>query len=104
MVTVKMGAREILETAGHPKICTYCGIKEDDFTKVWGPFYAGKRGKRLEPDHKDNNKKDNNIGNLCWACSLCNCAKTDKLTHEEMKDVGAVIRRIWRKRAGLADK
>lgn len=94
-----MGPREILEKAGLPKICAYCGIKEEDFIPIWGSFYGGKRGQRLEPDHKDNDKKNNNVGNLCWACCLCNCAKSDKLTHEEMKEVGAVIRKIWRKRA-----
>ena len=59
--------------------------------------------KRLEPDHKDNDKK-NNIENLCWVCCLCNCAKSDKLTHQGMRNVGTVIRRIWRKRAALEDK
>ncbi|MFZ2399753.1 MAG: hypothetical protein WAW31_13940 [Smithella sp.] len=92
-------ARELLEKKGSPKICEYCHINEEEFSKVWGGFYGGKRGKRLEPDHKDNNYKNNNINNLCWACCLCNCAKSDKLTHQEMIEVGAVIKKIWRKRA-----
>jgi len=96
-----MGARATLEKEGYPKICVYCGIKEDDYLKIWGPFYGGSRGKRLEVDHKDNDKTNNNIENLCWACCLCNCAKSDTLTHEEMKDVGAVIGKLWRKRAGI---
>ena len=92
-------ARELLETAKIPKACEYCGINEKDFSKVWGRFYGGKRGKELEPDHKDNDYANNDIKNLCWACSLCNCAKSDKLTHQEMIEVGAVIKRIRRKRA-----
>ena len=92
-------ARNLLEKEGIPTICTYCGIDEKDFSKVWGEFYGGKRGKRLEPDHKDNNYKNNDIKNLCWACCLCNCAKSNKLTHQEMIEVGAVIKIIWRKRA-----
>lgn len=97
-------ARELLEKAGIPKICKYCDIIEEDFPKVWGAFYDGKRGKKLEPDHKDNDYKNNDMANLCWACSLCNCAKSNKLTHQEMIEVGAVIGRIWEERAGLGDK
>ena len=95
-------ARELLEKNGSPKICEYCGIDEGDFPKVWGTFYGGGRGKRLEPDHKDNDYKNNDIKNLCWACSLCNCAKSDKMTHKEMKEVGDVIKKIWQKRAIIA--
>ncbi len=93
-------ARRLLKEAGFLKRCEYCEINEKDFPDVWGSFYNGKRGKRLEPDHKDNNYKNNDINNLCWACCLCNCAKSDKLTHEEMQEVGAVIGKLWRKRAG----
>jgi hypothetical protein len=92
-------ARGLLERKGTPKTCEYCGIDEKDFPKVWGTFYDGRRGKRLEPDHKDNDHRNNDINNLCWACCLCNCAKSDKMTHQEMKEVGAVIENIWRKRA-----
>jgi len=52
----------------------------------------------LEPDHKDNDYKNNDVENLCWACSLCNCAKSNKLTHEEMIEVGTVIKKIWQKK------
>lgn len=92
-------ARVLLEKKGATKSCEYCGINEKAFSDVWGPFYGGKRGKRLEPDHKDNDYKNNDIENLCWACSLCNCAKSNKLTHQEMIKVGAVIKKIWQKKA-----
>jgi hypothetical protein len=91
-------ARGLLEEKGTPKSCEYCGINEEDFPRVWGKFYDGKRGKRLEPDHKDNDYKNNDVENLCWACSLCNCAKSNKLSHEEMMQVGAVIKTIWQKK------
>lgn len=97
-------ARQTLEGKGTPKTCAYCGIKEQDFIPVWGKFYAGNRGAKLEPDHKDNDFRNNDIDNLCWACCICNCAKSDKLTHQEMQEVGAVIRRIWEKRAASEDK
>lgn len=90
-------ARVLLEEKGTTKSCEYCGINEEDFPRVWGTFYAT-RGKRLEPDHKDNDYKNNDVENLCWACSLCNCAKSNKLTHEEMIEVGAVIKKIWQKK------
>jgi len=92
-------ARRILEGKGVPKSCAYCGIEERDFTPMWGEFYGGNRGAKLEPDHKDNDFRNNDIDNLCWTCCLCNCAKSNKLTHPEMKDVGKVIRRIWKKKA-----
>jgi len=91
-------ARSLLEEKGAPKSCEYCGINEEDFPRVWGKFYDGNRGKRLEPDHKDNDYRNNGLENLCWACSLCNCAKSNKLTHKEMIEVGAVIKTIWQKK------
>jgi len=99
--TSRQEAKNLLEKKGTPKTCEYCGIIEEDFSKVWGAFYGGNRGKRLEPDHKDNDYKNNDINNLCWACCLCNSAKSDKLTHQEMTAVGAVIKKIWRKRAAI---
>lgn len=93
-------ARGLLERNGTPKTFDYCGIAEKDFPEVWGTFYGGGgRGKRLEPDHKDNDFRNNDIDNLCWACSLCNCAKSDKMTHQEMKEVGAVIEIIWQRKS-----
>jgi len=30
------------------KKCYYCGIKEEDFIRIWGKFYGGKtRGQKL---------------------------------------------------------
>lgn len=96
---IRKDAWQILERKGVPKTCAYCGIKEQDFIPVWGKFYAGNRWSKLEPDHKDNDLKNSDIDNLCWAYCLCNRAKSDKLTYEEMKEVGNVIGRIWEKRA-----
>lgn len=74
--------------------CHYCGIEEKDFIPVWGKFYKT-RGCQLEVDHKDNDRENNNLDNLVLACALCNCAKSNKLTHDEFKKVGDVIRDIW---------
>jgi len=80
--------------------CHYCGIEEEDFCKIWGEtFYGGvKRGRRLEIDHKNNDRRQNHLENLVLACSLCNMAKSDKFTHREFKKVGNVIREIWQQR------
>ncbi len=87
-----------MNDAGIEKVCDYCKIREEDFIKIWGVFYGNKRGHRLEPDHKDNDYKNNSSNNLCWACCLCNNSKSDKLTPEEMKRVGNIIEEIWRQR------
>lgn len=88
--------REKLYTRDGEK-CHYCGIEEGDFLDIWeGPFYKT-RGFRLEVDHKDSSKGDE-IENCVLACALCNCAKSNKLSYEEFKRVGAVIKEIWQHR------
>jgi len=86
--------------------CHYCGIEEKEFTNVWKKsFYGvGKRGRRLEIDHKDGNKENWNKENLVLACALCNMAKTDFFTYDEFKKVGKVIREIWQKRETKTEK
>jgi len=80
------------------KECYYCGIKEEDFIPIWGKFYGGKtRGQKLEVDRRDN-QKDYTLANCVLACSICNNAKSDKFTDEEFKEVGKVIKQIWRSR------
>jgi len=75
--------------------CHYCGIKEGDFTRIWGKFYGGKtRGKKLEIDHKDNNKGYSEE-NCVLACPVCNNAKSDKFTYQEFKRVGRAIKGVW---------
>ena len=78
--------------------CHYCGIQEEEVIPIWGKFYGqDKRGKKLEVDRKDNSK-GYNLGNCVLACSVCNCAKSDKFTYEEFKKVGDVIKEIWQQR------
>src|SRR3989304_525829 len=85
------------------KKCHYCGIPENNFIEIWGEFYGGRRGHRLEIERKDNNS--NYIkGNCVLACAICNCAKTDKFTHKEFLKVGEVIRKIWEARARIQSK
>ena len=75
--------------------CYYCGIKEEDFFRIWGKFYGGKtRGQKLEVDRRDN-KKEYTLENCVLACSICNNAKSDKFTDKEFKKVGKSIKQIW---------
>jgi len=85
------------------KVCHYCGMAEDKFIEIWGGFYGKKRGKRLEIDRKEP-KGEYTLKNCVLACAICNCAKSDKLTYDEFKKVGKVIRKIWRKRESVKDK
>jgi len=78
--------------------CYYCRIKEENFIQIWGPFYGGKtRGRKLEIDRKDN-LKGYTEENCVLSCAICNNAKSDKLTDEEFRKLGGVIRAIWLKR------
>mgnify|MGYP001559150845 CR=1 FL=1 len=56
-------AKKILETQKHPRECYYCHIKEEDFHPIFGDFYGGNRGKKLEVDHKDNDFRNKNTRN-----------------------------------------
>ena len=77
------------------KKCYYCGIKEEDFIRIWGKFYGGKtRGQKLEVDRSDN-EKGYTLKNCVLSCSICNNAKSDKFTGEEFKEVGKSIKQIW---------
>ena len=77
--------------------CHYCGIGEKDFILIWGPFYGGKRGSRLEIDCV-NNEEGYKTDNCVLACAVCNNAKSDKFTYEEFRRVGSVVKQIWHKR------
>jgi len=90
-------------------ICHYCGIQEEDFLRLWGEFYGlPYRGRRLEIEHKETVvikgngivkvKRKDTLENCVLACALCNMAKSNMFTHDEFKEVGKVIKQIWRKR------
>lgn len=114
----KMSKKEIRkELYEKEKKCHYCGIEcgieEGKFIQIWGWFYPKKppyktgkgRGKRLEIDHKDNDKRNDLPENCVLACPICNNAKSDKFTYEEFKKVGEVIKQIWPKhKKGVKDE
>ncbi|MBI5642229.1 MAG: hypothetical protein HY954_01995 [Deltaproteobacteria bacterium] len=80
--------------------CFYCHIPGGKFIPIWGEFYGGRRGKRLEVDRK-NNAEGYSRNNCVKACSLCNCAKSDKIEFCDFKRVGKIIEEIWKKTAAL---
>jgi len=82
--------------------CHYCGIEEEDFFRIWGKFYGGKR-RKLEVDRKDN-EKGYNEENCVLACPICNNAKSDRFTYEEFKKVGKVIKEMWLSRKEVIKK
>lgn len=79
------------------RMCHYCGIREEDFIRIWGPFYGGKRGSTLEVDRREN-EAGYKISNCVLACAICNNAKSDKFTYGEFKRMGHIIGQIWQAR------
>lgn len=94
------------------KRCYYCGIKQEqiDTLKTYAlgnkhrlpwcfDYGLTKREYRntLEIDQK-NPTEGYVVGNIVWACSWCNNAKTDTFTDEEFKVIGKSINCIWNRR------
>lgn len=83
------------------KKCHYCGVSEEELTKLHQIGLENKRptrGRKLEIDRKISSEPYSNILNLVWSCYWCNNAKTDTFTEEEFKIIGAAISRIWKER------
>lgn len=77
------------------KICCYCGIKQELLKPLnWG---QGKRIVRLEIERKDNNG-GYTIDNIDLACAVCNSVKNAFFSEDEMKRIGNIINKIWRKK------
>ncbi|MFC1977278.1 hypothetical protein ACFLWS_03310 [Chloroflexota bacterium] len=87
--------------------CHYWGIEEYEFPVIWLQdrkcYGLELRGYRLEIDCK-NHKKGYCLRNCVLACVLCNMAKSDKVDYEEFKRAGAVIREIWQRKSGVANR
>lgn len=81
-----------------PKKCAYCGLCEDDITKINDTQLN--RSLRLTIDCKDNDR-GYVIDNLVLSCLRCNFMKNDLLDYEAMRDIGQRhIKPIWEKRLG----
>lgn len=68
-----------------PKFCVYCGIKEEDLSKIKDT--VNNRVFRLTIDRKDSNQ-GYIIENIVLSCRRCNYIKCDIFTAEEMFEIG----------------
>ena len=77
-----------------PKICAYCEVSEDELNSVDDVW--NRRLTRLSVDAIDNDK-GYSIGNMVLSCGRCNATKSDFFTHDEMLEIGKIIRKHWDK-------
>ena len=86
----------------HPKTCTYCGVSEKDISGI--PFKARQgftNRHRLEIDRMDS-AGGYSLDNITLACPICNTAKSNFFTFEEMMFIGKnVIQPRWKKLKGV---
>lgn len=81
--------------AKQPKVCVYCGIKEEDLGKTDDLFNA--TTSRLSIDRMDN-EKGYVLDNMVLACRRCNYMKSNFFSFDEMKNVGENhVRPKWEK-------
>ncbi|MBK9357019.1 MAG: hypothetical protein IPN08_06465 [Bacteroidales bacterium] len=83
--------------------CAYCGITIPMILELANNQLLNKknyRGWSLEIDRKDSNR-EYTPDNCVMACYWCNNAKTDEFTHEEFKEVGKMINKIWADRLSV---
>ena len=57
-------------------------------------IYCGEKDWRLLGCDRINNKKGHTMDNVVPCCKRCNSVRMDKFTVDEMKEIGAVIKRI----------
>jgi len=87
----------------HPKQCHYCDITEEMIKEL---LESGKletkriktRGKKLELERQEPNEPYDNLDNLVWSCYFCNSSKSDVFSPGEFKEIGEVIKGIWKER------
>ena len=85
------------------KVCSYCGITEDDLKYIFDnnkevlpSARSVTRGRHFEIDRKLD-KKGYYAENCCLACYWCNNAKSDCFTDKQFKPIGKVMGDIIRK-------
>lgn len=68
----------------HPKICSYCGITQEEFANFQDHYRMKIR--RMTIDRKDNNK-EYTLDNIVMACHRCNSIKSDWFSYDEMREI-----------------
>lgn len=83
--------------------CTYCNVPERLLALLcWA--HGKRRINRLTIDRKDNDI-GYSLGNMCLACSVCNMAKNDSISFDEMRIIGESVKCIWKNRfKGIENK
>lgn len=82
------------------RLCVYCGIKEEQLSKICKQSKRAGRGARLEYD-RISDYNDYEIDNVVLACYWCNNAKTDEYSPNEFKEIARGINKIWNHRLSL---
>ena len=77
-----------------PKVCAYCGIKEEDLYLISDTLFDRHKYRRLTIDAIDNNK-GYSIDNMVLCCSRCNLTKNNFFTYNEMKTIGKIVNTHW---------
>ena len=79
-----------------PKVCGYCGIKKESLNLVSDAY--NRNLTRLSVDAIDNDK-DYSIDNIILSCRRCNATKSDFFSHDEMVEIGKIIRNHWEQKS-----
>jgi len=78
-----------------PKKCYYCGLKENQLSKVEDKY--NNRTHRMTIDRIDS-KKHYELGNIVLCCLRCNHIKGDFFTQSEMEKIGSMFIKLkWKK-------
>ncbi len=81
--------------------CFYCDITEVEISELWKKWpelTKRNRGRNLEIERLEPNKEYSETQNLVFSCYWCNNAKTDTFTQYEFKEIGKIIKNIWKER------
>ncbi|MDP3728287.1 MAG: hypothetical protein Q8R18_02420 [bacterium] len=74
--------------------CHYCLLQPKNFPQTNDPFLLTKVNLGLD---RINCKEGYTLSNIVLCCNRCNIIKEDFFSYEEMKIIGRVVRKRWRK-------
>jgi len=81
----------------NPRNCFYCGICEEDLSKLFIYSQIGLLVESLGVD-RINSEKDYTLDNIALCCLACNKVKSNCFSQDEMFSLGKVISEIWENR------
>ena len=83
--------------------CHYCGIQQDELSRVGMRSQIQRTVKILGVDRLDSDRGYVE-GNLAPCCFVCNQIKGNRFTEAEMLDIGPSIGQVWQRRLGRAER